>query len=104
MSLRIARKIAGLTQTELARRAGIDNSAISRVEAGERSLRKSDYGTVVAIAAQLNIDPDELLSFADVPDPPLRRAAEQAAARRKSRSRRNPPDVARSVASASGRA
>jgi transcriptional regulator with XRE-family HTH domain len=69
MSLRIARKIAGLSQKELAERAGVDNTGLCRMERGERQLRLADYDTVVRVAAALNLEPDELLTFAAIPDP-----------------------------------
>lgn len=63
MSLRIARKIARLTQQELADRAGVDNSLISLVESGSRDLRASGYDTVASIAAALGLMPDELIAL-----------------------------------------
>jgi transcriptional regulator with XRE-family HTH domain len=69
MSLRIARKIAKLTQQELADRAGVDNSLISLVESGSRDLRSSGYDTVASIAEALGLMPDELIALVAACDP-----------------------------------
>jgi transcriptional regulator with XRE-family HTH domain len=60
MELRTARRIAKLTQLELATRAGVDDSFISLLESGKRDIRTTDYATVVRIARALNVTPDEL--------------------------------------------
>ncbi len=60
MELRTARRIAQLTQLELATRAGVDDSFISLLENGKRDIRTTDYETVVRIARALNVTPDEL--------------------------------------------
>ncbi len=60
MELRIARKIAGLTQQDLAKRAGVTDSFISLIESGKRDIRSVGYETVVRIARALNVEPDEL--------------------------------------------
>jgi len=65
LPLRTARRIAGLTQIELATRAHVDNSFISRLESGERDIRTTDYATVVRIARALNVTPDELFPIDD---------------------------------------
>jgi transcriptional regulator with XRE-family HTH domain len=78
MSLKIARKIAGLSQKALALRAGVDHSAISRLESGDRNLRGTDYDTVVRLATALHLDPDELFTVVEAPRAPSglpRRAA-----------------------------
>jgi len=69
MSLRIARKIARLSQQELALKAGIDNSTLSRYESGSRSLRTADYDTVISLARALNLEPEELFMIAALTDP-----------------------------------
>jgi transcriptional regulator with XRE-family HTH domain len=60
MQLRTARKIAGLTQQDLAERAGVTNAFISLLESGKRDIRTTDYATVVRIARALNVTADEL--------------------------------------------
>jgi transcriptional regulator with XRE-family HTH domain len=60
MELRTARKIAGLTQHELASRAGVDHSLISLLESGKRDIHAVAYQTVVRIARALGVEPDEL--------------------------------------------
>ncbi|WP_448575369.1 helix-turn-helix domain-containing protein [Thermomicrobium sp.] len=56
--LRLARRRAGLTQEELARRAGLTVGAYRRVERG----RVHPYaGTVVALARALEVSTDWLL-------------------------------------------
>jgi transcriptional regulator with XRE-family HTH domain len=69
MSLRIARKIAGLSQMELAKKAGVDNSKISQLESGTSDLRTAQYHTVVAIARALGLEPEELFAIAAVIEP-----------------------------------
>lgn len=56
--LRAIRQARGISGRELARRAGVDPSFLLRLERGERRAR---FGTVLAVAAALGIDPDELL-------------------------------------------
>jgi transcriptional regulator with XRE-family HTH domain len=68
MELRTARRIAQLTQLELAERAGVDGSFISLLESGKRDIRTVGYETVVRIARALNVTPDELFPVA-VADP-----------------------------------
>jgi transcriptional regulator with XRE-family HTH domain len=60
MELRTARRIARLTQVELADLAGVDDSFISLLESGKRDIRAVAYETVVRIARALNVTPDEL--------------------------------------------
>ena len=88
MSLRIARKIAKISQTELAKRSGIDNSTICRIENGLTELRQHPFATVKSLALALGIDADELVWFVEIPDPTRKRRADHAAdARPRSKSR-----------------
>ena len=70
MELRTARRIARLTQTELARKAGVDPALICRLEkdgpSGGRRSRRPSYEAIVRIARALNLAPDELFPVADV--------------------------------------
>lgn len=59
MDLKMARRIAGLTQEQLAERAGVDSALISRLERGG-ARRRPSYEAIVRIARALNIAPDEL--------------------------------------------
>lgn len=65
MDLRVARQIAGLTQVELARRAGCDNSFISLLESGKRHIHTTDYITVVRIARALKCTAEQLFPISD---------------------------------------
>lgn len=67
MSLTLIRKVAGLRMTDLAKRAGVDLSAISRLEHGGelRNLRRAEYVTVARIAAVFNLTPNELLTLVE---------------------------------------
>jgi transcriptional regulator with XRE-family HTH domain len=65
MELKTARKVARLTQQELAKRAGVDTALISRLESGTRSRRPS-YESIVRIARVLNLAPDELFPVPDI--------------------------------------
>ena len=67
MELRIARKIARLTQSELAERAGVTDSFISLIESGKRDIRSAGYETVVRIARALGVEPEELFPVPDMP-------------------------------------
>jgi transcriptional regulator with XRE-family HTH domain len=60
MDLKIARRIARLTQEELATAAGVDNSFISLLESGKRDIETVNYKTVVLLARALNVSPEEL--------------------------------------------
>lgn len=62
MDLKVARQIAGLTQVELADRAGVDAALISRLEKGGR--RRPSYEAIVRIARALNLNPDQLFPVA----------------------------------------
>jgi transcriptional regulator with XRE-family HTH domain len=66
MELRTARRIARLTQLELATRVGVDDSFISLLESGKRDIHTTDYATVVRIARALNVTPDELFPVDDL--------------------------------------
>jgi transcriptional regulator with XRE-family HTH domain len=60
MDLKIARRIARLTQEELATAAGVDDSFISLLESGKRDIETVNYKTVVLLARALNVSPEEL--------------------------------------------
>ncbi len=66
MELKTARRIARLTQLELATKAGVDDSLISLVENGKRDIRNISYSTVVRIARALNVEPEELFPVGSV--------------------------------------
>lgn len=59
MELKKYRRIAGLTQQQLADKAGVDATLISRLERGERQT--ASYETVVRLARALNLEPHELV-------------------------------------------
>lgn len=63
MELKTARRIARLTQLQLAKKAGVDNSMISRLEDGSR--KRPSYVAMVRIARALNVAPDELFPVDD---------------------------------------
>lgn len=65
MELKVARKIARLTQAELAAQSGVDQTLISKMELGK--IRHPSYETVVRLARALNVEPHELFPVADVP-------------------------------------
>ena len=56
-NLRLARKWAGITQKELADKAGIPVTAIQQYESGERRPKSNTWGS---LASALNLSPDEL--------------------------------------------
>lgn len=59
MELKKYRRIAGLTQEELAQKAGVDVTLISRFERGQR--RRLSYDNIVRLARALNLTPEELV-------------------------------------------
>jgi transcriptional regulator with XRE-family HTH domain len=67
-ALRAAREAAGLTQAQLAERAGLHLSAITRFEQG---WREPSLSTAAALAKALGIKVDDLLK------PPGRKAPEK---------------------------
>lgn len=58
MNLRRLREAEGMTQLELAMRAGVDAAEISRLEQGRRDPKIT---TVVRLAAGLGVDAGELV-------------------------------------------
>lgn len=58
-TVRQLRKEAGLSQEELARKAGINRTYLSDVERGERNISLQN---IVRLATALNTTPGELLS------------------------------------------
>lgn len=63
MELKKYRKIAGLNQKELAKKAGVNNTIISRLERGRAAT--ASYETIVRLARALNLEPEELLPVVD---------------------------------------
>lgn len=66
MKLKTARRAAGLTQQELARRASVpgaavDESLINKLETGDRALAFAAYVRVVNIARALGVDASMLV-------------------------------------------
>ena len=59
MDIRAARKAAGLTQAQLAQQVGCDQSVISRIEKGKRSVTVE---MLKVIAYAVNMTPQALLS------------------------------------------
>jgi transcriptional regulator with XRE-family HTH domain len=59
-ALTLARKVAELTQEELATRAGVSASFISLLEDGKRDIRLVGYETVTRIAWAFHVTPEEL--------------------------------------------
>lgn len=60
MHLRTARKLARLSQRQLAEASGVDTSAISRLESGERNIHTMTYDSVVRLARALGVTAEEL--------------------------------------------
>ncbi len=62
MNIREARKQACISQAELGRRVGLDQSGISRLERGERPITVE---MLKMLAAALGVSPSQLLDEAD---------------------------------------
>jgi transcriptional regulator with XRE-family HTH domain len=60
MELRIARQIARLSRQELARRAGIDLTAIAAIEANREAVYDMPYRSVIHLAQALGVPPGDL--------------------------------------------
>jgi len=67
MHLRLARKLAGITQEELAKRSGVTNSFISLLESNKRNVQAVAYETVVRMAHALGVEPTELFPVEPLP-------------------------------------
>jgi len=76
MNLKTARRIARLTQSDLAKRACVDPALISRLETNGRTRRPS-YEAIVRISRALNLAPDELFPVPLRPERPARRAPQR---------------------------
>src|SRR5262245_5046220 len=74
--LETLRRIAGLTQNELAKEAGVQKSFISLLEAGERSLRQTGSEIVARLAWALHLSVEELLAFTSPRDREVESAPE----------------------------
>jgi transcriptional regulator with XRE-family HTH domain len=59
MELKKYRRIAGLTQEQLANKSGVDKSLISRLERGQRQT--ASYESIVRLARALKLEPEELV-------------------------------------------
>lgn len=70
MSLKKIRRIAGLTQVELAREAGCSQALISDLESGKYDGKDISHRLAVCIARALRVEPDEIFP---VECPELRR-------------------------------
>lgn len=64
MELKVARKIARLSQRELAEKAGVDKSTLSLLENDKRNYETVAYGQIVRIARALNLEAGELFPVA----------------------------------------
>ena len=60
-AVRFYRKLAGITQEELARRAEIAPTSVVRLETGE--VRQPRYGTLMKLAVALRVSPAEFVRF-----------------------------------------
>jgi len=58
MELKKYRRIAGLTQRQLAKKSGVDVTIICRLEKGDRKI--ASYASIVRLARALNLEPEEL--------------------------------------------
>jgi transcriptional regulator with XRE-family HTH domain len=62
-ALRLVRKVARLSQEDVAAAAAVDSTFISLLERGERDLSKTGYEVVRNIAGVFNLTPEELLTL-----------------------------------------
>lgn len=62
-TLKSLRESRGLTQAELARRAGVDIRRVQRLEKGEIRAKNLSLETAIAICKALNITPEKLIAL-----------------------------------------
>jgi transcriptional regulator with XRE-family HTH domain len=73
-----ARGTQGWTRRELAKRAGLHEQHLAKVERGNRHRVAAD--TIIALADALNVSADYLLGRTNDPTPPTKRRQSRAAA------------------------
>ena len=61
MTLGDYRRAAGLSQAQLAEKAGIKVGTIQKLESGERSIGKSQVDTVLPLAKALGVTVEQLV-------------------------------------------
>lgn len=61
MTLRDTIRAAGISQSELSRRSGVDLRLIQRMVSGESKMGNIAAKNLIAIADALNVDPRELI-------------------------------------------
>jgi transcriptional regulator with XRE-family HTH domain len=61
MKLRTARLLAGLTQAQLAAKAGINQTVISTIESGR--TKNPSHRSVIRICRALRVTPSEIAEF-----------------------------------------
>ncbi len=67
MELKTARRIARLTQRELATRSGVNESTISLLENDKRHYASVAYADIVNLARALNVEAEELFPVPELP-------------------------------------
>lgn len=60
-NLQKVRKAAGLSQSQLAQRAGVSLRTLQHYEIGSKDIRKAAVETVLALAEALNCDLKEII-------------------------------------------
>ena len=63
MRLKKLREDAGLTQQQLADKAGVNVTLISKLETGQR--QRASYPSIVRLARALDLEPEQLLPVPD---------------------------------------
>lgn len=63
--IRAAREARGYTQAELGQAVGLSRASVANVEAG---AQRTPFHVMIAIAQALQVDPEQLLFDADIPD------------------------------------
>lgn len=63
IDLKLARRIAGLTQTQLAKRAGVEKAIICRLEKLDGPRRRPSFECAYRLATALNLEPTELFAL-----------------------------------------
>jgi transcriptional regulator with XRE-family HTH domain len=66
MEVRLARRLARLSRQELARRSGIDLSALVAIEADRDAVYDMPYRSVIHLAQALGVPPGDLFPVAAI--------------------------------------
>jgi len=68
VTLKTARRLARITQTDLAKMSGVSQRTISELELG--NIRNPSWDTACRIAGALGVEPKEIFAVPELPEAP----------------------------------